>query len=198
MPYDIGGQTLPSDPTGPKILNLGVYLCHPILAGMKRLIGPLFFPPSQIEIKTLLSAPYNDDTTTAVDKTNIVIRGYLGIGATWTVFPGLTGTGIDVAVKYSAPELYPSVPCPGQWDRHSVQEAIAREMSVLARLEQLDAAGSTTTRCAPRWLGCWTQGHRALGQVWCSVMEAGGPVGNMTEVEKQTTFLTIGINSYRC
>lgn len=168
LPTHVARETLPlSHYPDLSILSQGVYLSH--------CLGSI------TDMRPYLSHPEGSD--------GLVLRvdGYLGIGATATVFsaypdgPG-SSPGRRLALRYTGPELFPrkGEAHDGGWDQYSVVKSIHTTHRALGIIER-----SGEGRITPRWYGTWVGNQMAMGKVWCVVLEAAKPVrGNISAEDK--------------
>lgn len=208
LPVDIAGTALVNNPLGPKIISIGTYLSTFHLERIT-LSGPLAEATAHAGDDPLFHraagtkyATHAAKRTLTMSETgppvhDLIVDGYLGIGATSTVFTATARIATDsnvasspssrlarVALKYYAPELYPASARDSKWDTASVREAIVRENRAYERIQSAAAAVGFAGPLAPAWFGMWEGACTALGSVWCGIMEAGEVVGDMTAEEK--------------
>lgn len=208
LPPDIASRHLPGRSAGPPIVQLGVHLSHVFLDQVTDLTGPIHYaevfrmagPEGEAwqgvtEGSPSASHDGNEPILPASlcaerEPPDVVVDGYLGIGATSTVFVGssyLFNAAADphtsppspgrLAVKYMAPDLYPSRVRDGEWDSLAVRSAIVREIRAHELIQLATPSDSTLALKSHGW---WKGSSLALGQVWCGIMDGGTAVTDMT------------------
>lgn len=89
-----------------------------------------------------------------------------------------------LAVKFSAPDLYPHSPHRRRdgWTRAKVVQSVQREISaynVLRQFGQEQGAGGI----APRCYGVWSGTSKSLGRVACMVLEKGESIADVSDLD---------------